>query len=94
MPVEYKILRDEDPIAFQYRVSKDKDLIGTWQDVADICNRELGYEYSESKYRKDFAAFTKLFNANRNKLVDADDRMREVEQREFELRKSAQKFYD
>ena len=51
MPVEYKILRDEDPIAFQYRVSKDKDLIGTWQDVADICNRELGYEYSESKYR-------------------------------------------
>lgn len=35
MPVEYKILRDEDPIAFQYRVSKDKDLIGTWQDVAD-----------------------------------------------------------
>lgn len=94
MPVEYKILRDEDPIAFQYRVSKDKDLIGTWQDVADICNRELGYEYSESKYRKDFAAFTKLFNANQNKLVDADDRMREVEQREFELRKSAQKFYD
>lgn len=52
MPVEYKILRDEDPIAFQYRVSKDKDLIGTWQDVADICNRELGSNIAKANTGK------------------------------------------
>lgn len=92
--MEYKLLQGEDPIAFQYRVSKDKELIGTWQDVADICNRELGYEYTESKYRKDYASFSKLFAANQSKLVTADGRMKEVEQREFELKKLTQRFFD
>ena len=35
-----------------YRVTGDKDKIGSWQDVADILNELLGTEYTESKFRK------------------------------------------
>lgn len=35
-----------------YRITRDKDAIGTWQDVADILNDLLGTDYSESKFRK------------------------------------------
>ena len=93
-PAKYKRYADESPVEYQYRVSCDKDIIGTWQDVADIINAELGYEYGECKYRKDFVAFNKLFAANRTKLVNADERLAEIEKKEFELRKATQKFYD
>lgn len=83
MPVEYKILRDEDPIAFQYRVSKDKDLIGTWQDVADICNRELGYEYEISVKNRSNKA------AGRNTLTFL---MKDLREKDF--KKAEANFYD
>ena len=69
---KYKKLNNESNLEYQYRISTMKDEVGTWQDVADIINEELGYEYGESKYRKDFASFSKLFSANQNKLTDTD----------------------
>ena len=91
---EYKRYENESAIEFQYRVSKDKDLIGKWQDVADICNRELGYDYTECKYRKDFKAFEKMFSANQKELTSTDERFKEIERREFELQKQAKRYYD
>lgn len=91
---KYRRYEGETPLEFQLRVCKDKDSIGTWQDVTDICNRELGYNYAESKYRKDYASFQKLFNANQKILVDVDSRLKDIEQREFELKKEQQKFFD
>ena len=35
-----------------YRICNDKDQIGSWQEVANILNELLGFEYTESKYRK------------------------------------------
>lgn len=37
---------------FIYRVCNDKDLIGTWNEVADILNSVLGLEHDESCYRR------------------------------------------
>lgn len=37
---------------FIYRVCNDKDLIGTWNEVADILNGVLGLEHDESCYRR------------------------------------------
>ena len=37
---------------FIYRVCHDKDLIGTWNEVADILNSVLGLEHDESCYRR------------------------------------------
>ena len=44
------------------RICSMKDVIGTWQHVADIVNQELGTSYSESRYRKAW----KLFNPSTN----------------------------
>lgn len=37
---------------FMLRVCALKDEIGTWEDVANIINKELGQSYTESTYRK------------------------------------------
>lgn len=92
--MKYKRFEGESPIEFQFRVSKDKELIGTWQDVADICNKELGHDYTECKYRKDYASFVRIFEANQTQLVDPDERLGDIERRELDLRKRTQKFND
>lgn len=42
---------------FIKRVCKNKNSIGTWQDIAKILNVELGYCYSESTYRKKYGKY-------------------------------------
>ena len=37
-----------------YRICNEKEQIGSWQRVADILNELLGFEYTESKYRKEY----------------------------------------
>ena len=43
-----------------YRICQSKDEIGTWTDVANVLNDILGFEYTESKYRKQYQAFEKI----------------------------------
>lgn len=38
-----------------FRICCNKAMIGTWDDVADILNAELGYHFGESTYRKRWA---------------------------------------
>lgn len=92
--MDYKRFENESALEFQYRVSQDKSLIGTWQDVADICNSVLGYDYTESKYRKDYVTFQKMFSANQASIVDCSERLKDIERKEFELRKEKQRLFD
>ena len=64
--------RDEDEYQYIYRICSNKDIIGTWSDVADIINKELGYEYTESKYRKQYQSFQRIFEANQKQLGASD----------------------
>lgn len=64
MDASIKRFADEDENQYIYRVCQMKEAIGTWQDVADILNNELGHNYDESAYRKKYAAFDLLYNAN------------------------------
>ena len=66
--MNFKRLEGETEEQLIYRVASQKDLIGTWQNVADILNDILGYAYSESAYRKKYQAFQKLMQANESKL--------------------------
>lgn len=45
---KYKRFDDESDDEFIARVSKDKDQIGTWTDMAELFNTILGYNYGES----------------------------------------------
>ena len=56
-----------------YRIGQMKDELGySWQEVADIMNDLLDYDYSESKYRKQFCAFKKMLEANEDIFSDDD----------------------
>lgn len=85
---------EESEYEYIYRIASSKDAIGSWQDVADLLNAELGYEYTESKYRKDFAAFKKMFEANRALLSDSETQAKNLSEREIAFKIEARKFYD
>lgn len=52
----YKKQDNETAEEFILRVAKDKDMIGTWNDVAEILNSELEVSHDESTYRKKYNA--------------------------------------
>lgn len=90
----YKRFENETDEELIYRVCSDKDLIGSWQNVADILNELLGTEYTESKFRKQFQAFNKMLSANRSKFVDSDEQIKEIEVQKRELEKERKKLSD
>ena len=90
----YNRFKNETDEELIYRVCSDKDLIGSWQDVADILNELLGSEYTESKFRKQFQAFNKMLNANRSKFTDSDEQIKEIEVQKRELEKERKKLSD
>ncbi len=76
------------------RICSAKEEIGTWQNVADILNDILGYDYDESKYRKDFATFCRVYAANEQKFIDDEERLQEMRTARQELQKEKQKLSD
>ena len=52
--MDIKRSSNEDKRSYIVRVCSKKHELGTWQDVADIVNRELGLNHTESWYRKKF----------------------------------------
>lgn len=90
----YKRLEGESNEELIYRICSDKDLIGSWQNVADILNELLGTEYTESKFRKQFQAFNKMLDANRSKFVDSDEQIKEIEVQKRELERKKIQFRD
>lgn len=91
MTSEYKRQSGESEEEFIYRVCSAKDLIGSWQEVADIINEQLGYEYTESKYRKQYQAFQRMFEANRERIspggeyADIQELKRELQKERVKL---------
>lgn len=85
--VELKRLDNESDEEVIYRICMAKEEIGTWQDVATTLNNILGYEYTESKYRKQFQAFNKILNANQDRIIDSNKYLDELEVAKEELRK-------
>lgn len=90
----YKRFENESDEELIYRVCSDKDLIGSWQEVANILNELLGTEYTESKFRKQFQAFNKMLNANRGKFTDSDEQIKEIEVQKRELERKKIQFRD
>lgn len=73
---DYKRHKDEGILEYEYRICGYKDQIGTWQDVADLLNEQLGQEYTESKYRKQYQEMNKIitfkpqFNCDKSELLE------------------------
>ena len=62
-----------------YRIGQMKDELGcSWQEITDVMNNLLDYDYSESKYRKQFSTFKKMLEANNNIFSDNDNYKQEL----------------
>ena len=90
----YKRLEGESNEELIYRITGDKEEIGSWQDVADILNDLLGTEYTESKFRKQRQAFDKMLAANQSKFVDTDAQLKEIDVKMRELERKKIQFRD
>ena len=90
----YKRFENETDEELVYRICQDKELIGSWQDVANIINELTGNDYGESTYRKKFQAFQKMLEANQSKFVDSDAQIKEIEVQKRELERAKIKFRD
>ena len=92
--IDYKRLENESDEELLYRLGNRRTQDGlTWQQLADIMNKLTGQEYTESKWRKQYQAFQKMFNANQDKFVE-DEYLDELVSRQQELQKTKYKFFD
>lgn len=71
MDIEFKRQPGETEEQFIFRVCAAREALGGWCNVAQAINRELGYGYSESKYRKDWAAQQK-YSLGQGGVIDKD----------------------
>ena len=62
-----------------YRVGQRKEEIGTWEDIADLMNTLLGYDYGEARYRKQYAILKKVYE-NSDSCTDEEylDELKEL----------------
>lgn len=90
----YRRFENESDEELIYRITGEKDKIGSWQEVANILNELLGTEYTESKFRKQRQAFDKMLDANRSKYVDSNEQLQEIVVAKRELEKEKRKLYD
>ena len=70
-----------------YRIGQMKDELGySWQEIADVMNDLLNYDYSESKYRKQFSAFKKMLEANEDIFCDDDAYKKELDSLKHDIK--------
>lgn len=70
-----------------YRITGEKDKIGTWEDVAVILNELLGVKHSESFYRRGRKSFDSMIGAYQKKTATNDAQIVELDKKIQELRK-------
>lgn len=90
----YKRFENESDEELIYRITGEKEQIGSWQAVADILNELLGTEYTESKFRKQRQAFDKMLAANQSKYADSNAQLKEIEVQKRELERKKIQFRD
>ena len=83
--VDFRRLPDESEYEYVYRIGSMKSDIGTWQDISDILNAEMGYEYTESRYRKMFQALERM--SRKAKSENPSMQLQDLMQKKLEAEK-------
>ena len=95
MDENLKRMETETDDQYFYRVCQMKESLGfTWPQMAEIFNEEFGCNKGETAYRKRWAAFKSVFEANADKLVGEDKYLDEIRQATDELYKAKRQLYD
>lgn len=94
MDKNLKRMDGESQDQYFYRICNMKDTLGfTWPQMAEIFNSEFGCNKGDTAYRKKWAAFKDIFEANVDKLVGEDKHLEEIKQAKYDLEKERQKLY-
>ena len=95
MDSNLKRLDGETQDQYFYRVCNMKDSLGfTWPQMAEIFNAEFGCNKGDTAYRKRWAAFNRIFNANADKLVGESAYLNEIKEQMDELYKAKRQLSD
>ena len=84
----YKRYENETDDELIYRICSEKENIGSWEEVSDVLNGLLGYNYTSSKYRKQYQYFQKTFEANVHKFTEMQNYIDELQEKTRELQKA------
>lgn len=87
----YKRKNGESEKAYIYRICSMKDAIGTWYDVRDILNAELGYNWTESAYRKQYQQGQTYLIENQNLIYEQEEYLQKLRDERAELQKERYK---
>ena len=95
MDENLKRMENESEDQYFYRVCNMKETLGfTWPQMAQIFNDEFGYNKGETAYRKRWAAFKGVFEANSDKIVGKDKYLTDIKSQIDELYKAKRQLYD
>ena len=90
-----KRLEGETQDQYFYRICSMKESLGfTWPQMAEVFNAEFGCSKGDTAYRKKWAAFNDVFNANVDKLVSKDVYTNELKEQLDEIYKAKRQLWD
>lgn len=90
-----KRMENETEEQYFYRVCTMKDSLGfTWPQMAQIFNEEFGCNKGDTAYRKKWAAFNEVFNANVDKIIGDNTYLNELKETINELYKVKRQVFD
>lgn len=89
---DYKRFDGETDDALILRICRDKDIIGSWEDVCEILNNLLGANYRPNTYRNRFQNYDKFRQADLG--ATESSLLEEIKEQRKELEKERIKFRD
>lgn len=93
--MEYKRFENEAEDSYILRICEMKQTQGwTWQNIADILNDALGHNFDESRYRKQYQSYSKMLEANEDKIFTDDEYLKKIREEKDELYKAKKQFQD
>lgn len=92
---DLKRMSGETDDQYFYRICNMKDALGfTWPQMAEIFNDEFGRNVGDTAYRKKWAAFKNVFEANIDKLSGEHMCSNELQQQMDDIYKAKRQLYD
>ena len=90
-----KRLPQESDDQYFYRICSMKDALGfTWPQMAEIFNEEFGCNKGDTAFRKKWAAFKSVFDANTDKIVGDNTYSNDIQAQICELYKAKKQLSD
>ena len=90
-----KRLDNETQEQYFYRICSMKESLGfTWPQMTEIFNNEFGCNKGDTAYRKQWAAFNKVFHANVDKIVGDNAYSQELKDQLDEIYKAKRQLWD